>query len=188
MVRFGAVANSIPAAISTIRPMATTARKSLSICANAGRVWAFLLDHRRQKLLIRKLIRKQTHARSPMPPLALQSDGGCAGVFSGPKGPRRNFSDASQRPGFRRAPRAEMQTKPAGPPQKSSPGLGAGAAVGGRTKSVADKIATCLPTTSTGVRSCVPPIGRPASGRPAIANSCAGRMSMHRSTALPVSR
>ncbi len=87
MVRFGAVANSIPAAISTIRPMATTARKSLSICANAGRVWAFLLDHRRQKLLIRKLIRKQTHARSPMPPLALQSDGGCAGVFLGRRNP-----------------------------------------------------------------------------------------------------
>ena len=34
--------------------------------------------------------------------------------------------------------------------------LGAGAAGGGRTKSVADRIATCLPTTSTGVRSCVP--------------------------------
>ena len=42
---------------------------------------AFLLDHRRQSLLIRKLIRKRPHARSPMPPLALRSDGGCAGVF-----------------------------------------------------------------------------------------------------------
>ena len=188
MVRFGAVANSIPAAISTIRPMATTARKSLSICANAGRVWAFLLDHRRQKLLIRKLIRKQTHARSPMPPLALQSDGGCAGVFSGPKGPRRNFSDASQRPEFRRAPRAEMQTKPAGPPQKSSPGLGAGAAVGvGQNPSRIESQRVYQQLVREFVPAC-PPIGKPASGRPAIANSCAGRMSMHRSTALPVSR
>ena len=77
---------SLGAAIS-VRPKATTARKSLSICANAGRVWAFLLDHRRQKLLIRKLIRKQTHDRvtdaAVGPPKRRRLR---RGLFSAPKG------------------------------------------------------------------------------------------------------